>query len=643
MALRDPFVIPLRAKEKRPAEQDWQLHTARLSEAPKRWPGVDRWGMPTGPINGVWCLDIDTKTNGPATLETLEKEHGPLPRTRTVRTPSGGRHLYFRWDPERPVGCWVSRLPGLDTRGPGGQAVIPPTEGYTIIDDTEPVDAPDWLYAALSVAAPDVLPDQARGDRPGGLPMDRDGALRDVRGWPAAVSGTRDRSVWRLAVRLVRGRGLLPEAAAELIEEHWNPRCEPPLAGDELKAIARACERAVSEAQVPWGYLFYEGKLNTVLLRALKRYGPKGQESACIPFRVWPDGRMLRLDHQQGLCSAVLAICQELGISDLNDEAAWRYVGWWKIHQTPSALHPKPLAIGDEPGPALARIEPVSAPTPNWDEFLSRLDHQDVFLAWLWMLTLPVATRQVLWIYGGGHDGKTEATKVIASVLGGAATTLNDGFLDASGRWVGSQVYGKRLVLVDDTKLRQVLRRGIVHLITGRSLMKCENKGVDAFDFEPNAQVLLTSNWHPVIGRGRADKTRLIELEISAGTQTPDYKWPERLREEFPALLARGKEAYERLCVRPGEPALKLPPAIQARLDKAAQHDNDTFTEMLEKAGLVLDPDAQIKSREFLDRLNVKPNSAEWFEMRDWLEEQGVHPDKTGKNGERIWRGVRAA
>jgi len=155
----DPFVIPIRSKEKRPLETDWQLNTARLSEAPKRWPGIDRWGMPCGPINDVWCLDVDIKSNGPASLAALEAKHGALPKTRETRTQSGGRHLYFRYDPERPIGCWVGRLPGIDTRGPGGQALIPPTEGYAWVDEGEPADAPDWLYEALHASAAVPGPD----------------------------------------------------------------------------------------------------------------------------------------------------------------------------------------------------------------------------------------------------------------------------------------------------------------------------------------------------------------------------------------------------------------------------------------------------------------------------------------------------
>ena len=50
----------------------------------------------TGPESKVWVLDVDGEA-GIKDLERLEAEHGPLPRTPTVRTGSGGRHCYFAW------------------------------------------------------------------------------------------------------------------------------------------------------------------------------------------------------------------------------------------------------------------------------------------------------------------------------------------------------------------------------------------------------------------------------------------------------------------------------------------------------------------------------------------------------------------
>lgn len=117
-------------------------------------------GLATGVGSGFWALDVDVKHghDGRATLAALEAEHGPLPRTFTVRTPSGGEQRYFRYPTDgREVKNSASAEDlgdGLDVRGWHGYVVAPgtwrtlpdgATRAYEVIDDTAWVDAPDWL------------------------------------------------------------------------------------------------------------------------------------------------------------------------------------------------------------------------------------------------------------------------------------------------------------------------------------------------------------------------------------------------------------------------------------------------------------------------------------------------------------------
>ena len=45
-----------------------------------------------GEPSGMWVLDVDDLG-----IKALEDEHGPLPRTPTGETGSGGRHYFFRF------------------------------------------------------------------------------------------------------------------------------------------------------------------------------------------------------------------------------------------------------------------------------------------------------------------------------------------------------------------------------------------------------------------------------------------------------------------------------------------------------------------------------------------------------------------
>ncbi len=109
--------------------------------------------IPTGAPTGVWVLDVDQgeDVDGSATLAALEAEHGNLPETVTVQTPSGGRHFIFRLPYGQQVRNRGRFAPGLDTRGDGGFIVAAGSvradgRAYTWESrPPEPADAPQWL------------------------------------------------------------------------------------------------------------------------------------------------------------------------------------------------------------------------------------------------------------------------------------------------------------------------------------------------------------------------------------------------------------------------------------------------------------------------------------------------------------------
>ncbi len=118
----------------------------------------DGWGigLATGARSGVFVVDLDVKPAlGIDGLESLAAL-GEMPPTRSVRTPTGGWHLYFRW-PGFKVQNSASKLgPGIDVRGDGGYVVLPDSPHkkggrYEFFGDPEtPIaDAPPWLLEKL--------------------------------------------------------------------------------------------------------------------------------------------------------------------------------------------------------------------------------------------------------------------------------------------------------------------------------------------------------------------------------------------------------------------------------------------------------------------------------------------------------------
>jgi hypothetical protein len=119
-------------------------------------------GIPTGAINGIFVLDVDTieghGVDGIASMRELEARHGQLPETLTVVSPSGSRHYYFQ-HPGTKVKNSTSELgPGIDVRGDGGMVIAPPSRGkhggeYKWLDEgASPVAAPEWLVQRVTEA-----------------------------------------------------------------------------------------------------------------------------------------------------------------------------------------------------------------------------------------------------------------------------------------------------------------------------------------------------------------------------------------------------------------------------------------------------------------------------------------------------------
>ncbi|MFJ9088732.1 bifunctional DNA primase/polymerase [Streptomyces sp. NPDC102384] len=174
-------VFPLRPGEKRPAGHAERLcpHTGRCANGhlkPEQRATLDRdlivaaWtGMPynigiaTGP-SGLLVVDLDvlkpdehegTPDGVQSLLALCERAGEPFPTTYQVRTPSGGRHLYFT----QPDGARLHSTAGrlghhIDTRGWGGYVVAPgsttPHGAYTVTDDRPPAVLPEWLCRALT-------------------------------------------------------------------------------------------------------------------------------------------------------------------------------------------------------------------------------------------------------------------------------------------------------------------------------------------------------------------------------------------------------------------------------------------------------------------------------------------------------------
>ncbi len=199
---------------------------------------------------GLVVIDVDVNKGGDDSLALLEMTYG-LPETLTTRTPTGGRHLYYRTSVAVPNGV-DSLGAGLDVRSERGYVVAPGSEvdagRYRYEQDIPVSPAPDWLIQKLgavvhktSTSTTDVQD----------APVD---VVERARGWltkqPGAVEGEGGDAQTFKVICALRDLGPSAEQAGELLAE-WNERCSPPWSLDELgDKITNAYTYAQNEAGV---------------------------------------------------------------------------------------------------------------------------------------------------------------------------------------------------------------------------------------------------------------------------------------------------------------------------------------------------------------------------------------------------------
>lgn len=131
-------------------------------------PGASLIGVPTGAASGISVVDVDVKDGAPG-MAWLSGSEDSLPPTRTHETRSGGWHLLFRHvDGIRNSAGRIA--PGVDVRGEGGYVIFPPSPGYTVADEADIAEMPDWLARECMPPPPprampyrptrDVIPDR---------------------------------------------------------------------------------------------------------------------------------------------------------------------------------------------------------------------------------------------------------------------------------------------------------------------------------------------------------------------------------------------------------------------------------------------------------------------------------------------------
>jgi hypothetical protein len=225
-------VFPLRPHTKVPAIERWPQRACTDPHAIRAWwvRSAFNIGIATGSPSGIVVVDLDAakapgQPHGRQSLAALARDRGEtIPRdTRTVVTPSGGLHLYFRLPPGLDLRNTAGHLGRhVDTRGTGGYVVGPGSvingRRYRLTVNEPPLPIPGWLLNELLpkplVALPPVLPHSSAYV---------DTVLRgEAQRVEHAAVGTRNHTLFRAAARLggFVAQGLVAEDVVICVLEH---------------------------------------------------------------------------------------------------------------------------------------------------------------------------------------------------------------------------------------------------------------------------------------------------------------------------------------------------------------------------------------------------------------------------------------
>lgn len=263
-------VFRLKVGDRTPAYKGWQQEaTTDEATIQRLWNGTDyNVGVATGA--GLAVIDIDVKNGKPG--EQTFAGLGLSDDTFIVRTPSGGRHVYFRVTDD--VRNSVEQLgPGVDVRGSGGYVVGP----GSVVGERQYNVAHKGAIRALDSVLPTNRVAVSRSDR-----VARPGVLLDTvaavdRGIayllgdaPLAVEGSGGDATTYKVVCELKDLGVSEFMAWDLMTEHWNVRCSPPWDMEDLEKKVR---NAFAYGLEPPGTRTPEAAFSDVEVESPKRPG----------------------------------------------------------------------------------------------------------------------------------------------------------------------------------------------------------------------------------------------------------------------------------------------------------------------------------------------------------------------------------
>jgi len=169
---------------------------------------------------------------------------------------------------------------------------------------------------------------------------------------------------------------------------------------------------------------------------------------------------------------------------------------------------------------------------------------------WFGYNLTPMTKYQVmLWLYGGGANGKSVVTRVLRELLGiGNVCSIPLSQLGA--RFIGAELEGKLANIVDEIATNALMQEDEMKKVVSGDPIMVERKGKDPYFFSPTARITAATNTLPPSKDSTHGLDRRLMIVPCNRTFTPaemDRSLGDKLVQELPGIFVWALEGQARL------------------------------------------------------------------------------------------------
>ena len=557
-------------------------------------------GIITGEINNLVVVDVD-KEQGKKSLEILYNKEMPL----TVVTKSiRGKHYYFKntdkW------GSHIGIYPDIDIRGEGGLIVAPPSihptgKEYKWINpilETEIAEMPTELVEAFKEkirSKPNIFEGKIKqGERNKAL-TSISGTLRNIGLDPEHIRAT------LLAINQIRMQEPLPEKEVSKIttdfQKSFFTLSDMGNAERMVKYYGETIRYCSSLGRwYIWnGDRWEEDSVKKIKLIAMEVARFIFSEASMEPY----------LENQRKLSNWALTSQMEPRLNAMVNAAMAM------VPITPDDLDKDLFLLNVRNGTIdlktmefdethskdsyITKIVDVvydsEAKCPLWENFLHEIFEGDIeLISYIqelvgYSLTGDTSEQILIFLYGGGQNGKSTFMNVLKALLGDYAkqtdfSTFTVRKNDSGPRNDLARLKGARLVSTIEIEEGKQLAESLVKQVTGEDTIKARFLYSEDFEFLPNFKVWLVANNKPIIKGGDYAiwrRIRLIPFNVKIPEEKKDKELGKKLKAELPGILNWALEG----CRRWQSEGLKTPKSVELAT-KEYEEEMDPIKEFLE-------------------------------------------------------------